>query len=191
MKIICISGKAQSGKDTVAKILHNHNCYQLQGHTLVTHYADLLKFMCLQLFDWNGEKNTYGRWLLQYVGTDVIRRQCPDFWVSFIIQELQFFPKAWEYVIIPDCRFPNEIDRLKEAGFEVKHIRIARSQENNLTENQRTHISETALNDVVPDYIIQNDGSMEDLERKVKECFDALFQENPPEQKAEITEEST
>ena len=90
MKIICISGVARSGKDTTAGLIQR----RLHGNgkrVLVTHYADLLKFMCSQLFGWDGQKDERGRHILQYVGTDVIRKQLPDFWVDFIIQELRLF----------------------------------------------------------------------------------------------------
>jgi len=115
---------------------------------------------------------------LQYVGTDVIRKQLPDFWVDFIIQELRLFPDQWDYVIIPDCRFPNELNRLKEEGFDVTHVRIERSShENNLTEEQRNHPSETALNDVVPDYVIQNDGTITMLAAEVMKLMKTNFTE--------------
>ena len=63
-KVICLSGKAQAGKDTSAEIIRK----LLLGYgerVLIIHYADLLKFMCKQLFHWNGEKDERGRHLLQ------------------------------------------------------------------------------------------------------------------------------
>lgn len=177
MKIICISGVAHSGKDTTAGLIQK----RLHGNgkrVLVTHYADLLKFMCSQLFGWDGQKDEHGRHILQYVGTDVIRKQLPDFWVDFIIRELRLFPDQWDYVIIPDCRFPNELSRLKEEGFDVTHVRIVRNaNENNLTDEQRKHPSETALNDVAPDYVIQNDGTITMLAAEVMRLMKTFFEE--------------
>ena len=177
MKIICISGVARSGKDTTANLI----CRRLHGYgkrVLVTHYADLLKFMCKQLFGWDGQKDERGRHILQYVGTDVVRKQLPDFWVDFIIQELKLFPDQWDFVIIPDCRFPNELDRLKEAGFDVVHVRVERdAYENNLTEEQKNHLSETALDGVVPDYIITNDGTITMLAARVMRMMKSIYEE--------------
>ena len=56
MKVILISGKAQHGKDTVANMI----CRRLREDShkvLVTHYADLLKFICTYYFGWDGIKN--------------------------------------------------------------------------------------------------------------------------------------
>lgn len=109
MQVIAISGKAQHGKDTSAKILKN--MLEADGYrVLITHYADLLKYMCRTFFGWNGEKDDAGRHILQYVGTDIIRQKRPDFWVDFVTDVLALFPDDWDFVLIPDCRFPNEIE---------------------------------------------------------------------------------
>lgn len=177
MKIICISGAAGSGKDTSAELISR----RLHGEgkrVLITHYADLLKFMCKQLFDWNGQKDERGRHILQHVGTDVIRKQYPDFWVDFIIQELRLFPDQWDYVIIPDCRFPNELTRLKEAGFHVVHIRIERdAYDSGLTEEQKNHPSETALNNVSPDYVLVNNGTITMLAARILRMMKSICEE--------------
>ena len=167
MKVICISGHARNGKDTVAEILRKY-LWGSGKRVLILHYADLLKFMCRQLFHWNGEKDERGRHLLQYVGTDIVRAQQPDFWVDFVIQELALFRNHWDYVLIPDTRFPNEIERLKEAGYSATHLRVERKGfSSSLTEEQKQHASETALDDTAPDYVIENDGTMVELVSKI------------------------
>lgn len=169
MKVIAISGHAQNGKDTVAKILKES--LEEHGETvLITHYADLVKYVCKTFFEWNGEKDEYGRHLLQYVGTDIVRTQKPDYWVDFVMEMLWFFGDNWDYVLIPDCRFPNEINRLRENGIDVTHLRIVRKNfVSTLTEEQKKHPSETALDNVTPDVMIVNDGTLHDLERHVKQ----------------------
>lgn len=78
----------------------------------------------------------------------------------------QFFIQG--YVLIPDCRFPNEIDYLKEAGLDTVNLRVVRKNfKSPLTPEQQVHPSETALDDVEPDYYITNNGSMTDLKRNV------------------------
>ncbi len=109
MKVILISGKAQHGKDTTAGFLMD--ALKADGYSvLVAHYGDLVKYVCKTFFNWNGEKDEAGRTLLQKVGTDVVRAQCQDYWVSFITDIMEFFPGEWDYVLIPDCRFPNEVN---------------------------------------------------------------------------------
>lgn len=166
-KVVCISGQARAGKDTAAEMMKRELEEEWNHRVLTIHNADLLKFMCKTLFGWDGQKNEKGRHVLQYVGTDVIRKQEPDFWVAFIIKVLKLFPNEWDYVLIPDVRFPNEISELKKAGFDVHHIHITRPVENDLTEEQRNHPSETALKDVTPDETIVNNGALEDLNQCV------------------------
>lgn len=169
MKVILISGKAQSGKDTTAKILQEQ-LNNMGNKTLITHYADLLKFICRNYFGWDGKKDDKGRELLQYVGTDVIRRRKPDFWVYFVSVMLWYFSDRWDYVIIPDCRFPNEIDEMRDWGFETIHIRVVRENfKSPLSKKRQAHPSETALDSVKPDYYIYNNGTLEDLEGTIKE----------------------
>lgn len=169
LKIFAIAGKARHGKDTVASMIKNN--LESKGYkVLITHYADLLKFICKSLFDWDGKKNAYGRQLLQYVGTDVIRKQAPDYWVNYIIDMLHFFGDNWDYVMIADCRFPNEIDLLK-ANFEnVCSIRVIRPNfDNGLSIEQQSHLSETALDKYDYDLVIYNETDLQNLEKICKE----------------------
>jgi hypothetical protein len=163
MKIICISGHAQHGKDTFAGMLSD--VYKERGErVLITHYADLLKYVCKAFWGWNGKKDATGRTLLQKVGTDVFRKNDPDFWVRFMVEVLGFAAENWDRVIIPDCRFPNEIDELKKEGFDVHHIRIVRiGFMSPLSEEQQNHPSETALDDVTPDFTVYNHKTLSDL----------------------------
>lgn len=175
MKVIAISGHAQNGKDTVASILSE----QLMGKgekVLVAHYADLLKYICRTFFGWDGNKDEHGRHILQYVGTDVIRQKMPDYWVDFIISILDLFSDNWDYVLIPDSRFPNEIDKLKRSGFDVEHLRVVRPNfVSPLTAEQQRHPSETALDDVEPDRYIINNGTLEALRMLINEYIEENF----------------
>lgn len=167
LKIYAISGKAQHGKDTFANVLYEE--LTNKGHrVLLTHYADLLKYICKTFFNWNGEKDEKGRHILQYVGTDVVRKERPDYWVEFVLDMIDLFGENWDYVIIPDTRFPNEIDKLKERYDKVEHIRVVRPNfVSTLTEEQLNHPSEIALDNVLPDIIVFNQGTMEELRELV------------------------
>ena len=174
MKVICISGKAQHGKDTTAGILKEF--MELDGYKVrIIHYADLLKYICKTYFDWNGEKDDYGRTLLQKVGTDTIRAKDPDYWVDFVASLLKLFPEEWDYVIIPDCRFPNEINIMK-ANFDTLHLRIFRSNfESPLSIEQQNHISETALDKTEPDYAIFNKEDLIYLTNNILEFYHGVL----------------
>lgn len=168
MKVVLISGKAQNGKDTVGQILRKQ-LMQDGNRVLLTHYADLLKYICKNYFGWDGQKDEKGRAMLQYVGTDVVRKQNPTMWVDFVSMILRYFHDNWDYVIIPDTRFKDEISTLIKDGFYTLHLRVERPNfKSNLTEEQLNHPSETELDDVVPDYKIINDGNLDKLEAEVK-----------------------
>lgn len=169
MRVICISGKAQHGKDTTAAFMRE--ALENKGNTVLTiHYADLLKYLCRTYFGWNGEKDEEGRRILQYVGTDVIRAKDPNYWVSFVAGFLWMFEDEWDYVIIPDTRFPNEVSYMQEAGYDVTHIRVTRPDfKSPLTEEQQQHPSETALDNIEPNLWIENSGTIQELHKKVDE----------------------
>ena len=176
MKILGISGKARNGKDTAADIIKT-KLEELGYSVLKASYGDLVKYVCKTFFNWNGEKDEKGRTLLQYVGTDIIRNQVPDYWVDFIADMLDFFKSEWDYVLIPDCRFPNEIERMKERGFDVYSMRVIRDGfKSDLTEEQLKHISETALDDYTFDFVVHNDKGLEDLrEMLIPEVVDKIL----------------
>ena len=145
MRVIPISGKARHGKDTCAEMLNEY----LTDHgyrVLITHYGDLVKYVCKKFFDWDGRKDDKGRALLQYVGTDVVRSKVTDYWCNFIVDMLNFFGSEWDFVLIPDTRFPNEIECLRNNGFFTTHLRVIRPDFDN---------GLTTVKDIVVDSVVE------------------------------------
>lgn len=167
MKVVCISGKAGHGKDTFAKFLkaamENKN-----KRVLITHYGDLIKYVCEKFFEWDGMKDEKGRTLLQQIGTERIRFKKPNFWVAFIADILELFQDEWDFVLIPDARFPNEVNYLKERGFDVMHVHIERPGCNILTDKQQKHLSETSMDGFPADVTIKNDRNITGLMAKAE-----------------------
>lgn len=175
MKVITVSGKAEAGKDTSAKLL-KEKLEELGYSAVIYHYADLLKFICEKFFGWDGQKNEEGRSLLQYVGTEVVRAKYPDYWVDFVKGLLKLFPNEWDFVIIPDTRFPNEIDLIKQE-FDCVAVRVTRpNYENHLTQEQRQHASEIALDAYTFDAEIMNMGEIQGLREEVENFVNELFE---------------
>lgn len=171
IKVILFSGKATSGKDYAANIL-KELMEQDNKKVLLTHYADLLKFICKNMMGWDGVKDDNGRNLLQKVGTDTIRKQNPDYWVEFISEFLKMFPDEWDYVLIPDARFPNEIRQMLLDGWDVMTVRVNRlNYESPLTEEQQNHISETALDGYQFDYYIDSESGIDNLRIEVEKMY--------------------
>lgn len=169
MKIISISGKAQHGKDTTAEMLKTS--LEKNDHSvLIFHNADLLKYLCRQYFGWDGAKDDTGRELLQRIGTDVVRKKDPGFWSEFTDRFLSLFKDEWEYVLIPDCRFPNELGFMFDGyGITKKtHLRVVRNNfASPLTVEQQQHASEVALDNAEADIWLYNDGTLDELAEKI------------------------
>jgi hypothetical protein len=168
MKVITISGMAESGKDTCANILKEK--LEAQGkRCLIVHYADLLKFYAKQYFKWNGVKDASGRTLLQKLGTDIVRTRDPNYWVNSVASFIYVFQNDFDYIFIPDTRFPNECNCMKE-NFDTITLKINRPfHENNLSPEQRLHPSETALNSFEFDYEIITEEGLNNLTKHVYE----------------------
>lgn len=175
MKIIAISGKAQHGKDTVARMIRYAGMDKGQK-VLITHYADLLKYMCGAFLGWDGKKDDKGRALLQHVGTDIIRRKDPNFFVDFMVRAMDVCGEmgdVWDAIIIPDIRFPNEVDGLIDAGFDVTNLRIIRPDfVSPLSSEAMSHMSENAMDDANPDYTIINNLGLIELKNNVETLLD-------------------
>lgn len=103
---------------------------------------------------------------LQRLGTEAIRDHVhPNAWVNALFadyEEIIEMPKNWS---VTDNRFLNESKAIKDRGGII--IRVNRD-----TGIKDDHYSETALDDYNDfDYVIDNNGSLEELVQKVKEIL--------------------
>ena len=194
--IIGISGKAQAGKDTVCRMIvytiwyythsqrlmpfgidHYKKC-MVNYNTLLynigyqhTYFAFYLKW-CLSIilnedfekFEDINFKNSQIDWLnnmtvrelLQRFGTGIRNEVCDDFWVKVCLKN------CTKDCLISDVRFKSEVKGVKEKGGIV--IRVNKDDA-----GAGNHISETELDDYIFEYVIDNNGTLEDLLFKVKE----------------------
>lgn len=176
VNVITISGKARHGKDTFAKMLKSI-LESKDKKVLILRYADYLKMICKDYFGWNGEKDEAGRTLLQQVGTNKIRAKDPDFWVKIVNELITVLEDDFDYFIIPDTRFPNEISYLKTHDKKVVTVKVIRDNfESELTKEQKNHPSETALDDYKFDIIVRasNLRELEDNAGRIVRNFKSL-----------------
>ncbi len=166
MKVILISGKAQHGKDSFANIL-KEKLEKKEHRVLIAHFGDLVKFVCEKYFNWDGLKCQKGRALLQKIGGDVVRLKKPNFWVRFVKDVLYMFEDEWDYVLIADCRYANEVTWNEE--YDITTVRVKRLNfESELTEEQKNHSSETELDDYNFDCYIESESGLDNLEIQVE-----------------------
>lgn len=164
MRLILISGKAGSGKDFLTKHLKEYLEVNYNYKVGVIHYADPLKMVCTQLYDWDGNKGECGRTLLQQVGTNIAQQYNPLLWTDIINQIVAAFQNEFDVIIIPDTRFKHELigtsEDMAERGIPCYTIRIYRDLDNGLTEEQKAHRSETDLDDFDNfDFEFDNEGT--------------------------------
>ncbi len=205
--IIGVCGFIGSGKDTVADYLTNFHEFRRES------FANSLKDAVAQVFGWDrtmlegrtkqarewreqvdpwwaqrlNMPNLTPRWVLQYWGTEVCRRAFhDDIWIASLENKLR---NSKDDVVISDCRFPNEIKSIKDAGGIV--IRVIRGPEpgwyqdavnmnsgnTNMNwmisktkmEQLGIHASETAWVGTKFDAVLDNNGTIDDLFAQVKD----------------------
>lgn len=170
IKIITISGKAGAGKDTFARLLQKQLSL-FDYKTLIVHYADKLKFVCERYYGWDGKKDEAGRKLLQKVGTELYRENLwEDYWVYGVALDLKMMEVAGvmpDFVLIPDTRFPNEIEVMEDVFGEGSVIAVNVTRDTQLLDGEAAqHSSETAMDDYQFSIVIENNSTLEALEEK-------------------------
>ena len=199
--IIGICGFIGSGKDTVADYLVNFHEFRRES------FASTLKDAVAAVFGWDrtllegrtkearewreqvdpwwaerlAMPTLTPRWVLQYWGTEVCRRAFhDDIWIASLENKLR---TSKDNVVISDCRFPNEIQSIRDAGGKIVWVQRGElpdwydtAIEANLGHNyavqdlkmRKIHASETAWVGTNFDTIIDNNRSIDDLYQQAK-----------------------
>lgn len=190
--IIGICGLIGSGKGTVADYLINKHKFQKIS------FADKLKDAVAEMFDWPRSmlegvtpqsrdwrerpdsfwsqelgREITPRYVLQVFGTECMRQGFYDgIWVSLVKKKIQENPDInW---VIPDTRFPNEVNMIKSVGGSVWCVKRGQNPQwfdhykYHGIEPQDIHPSEWAWAHTDFDKIIENNSSLYDLTAKVE-----------------------
>lgn len=181
-------GLAQSGKDTVARILVDDYGYRRVA------FADALKAVALatdpiviegaadkatlrlsrmvDAFGWEGAK-AYPevRRFLQHLGVAVRTHAGPGVWIDAALDNADTAHAIGVPCVFTDVRFLNEVHAIRSTlgGFLLR-VRRTRS-ESFLDGSLAAHVSETELVDYHAAYTIENNGSLEDLTNAVHETM--------------------
>lgn len=178
-KIILISGYAEHGKTLVANTIKKQ--LEAKGYKVVKGaFADYLKFIAKTYFGWDGKKDEAGRTLLQYLGTDVVRKINPDFWAMAGFNFARTFGSIFDFIIFDDARFPNEVSVFKDSNLSTATIRVERLNEdgerfqNSLSQEQRQHPSEISLDFTKSDIYLLNGHGIDAVEEAVASIIPVL-----------------
>ena len=142
--IIGVCGFIGSGKDTIADYLVNIHQFRRESFAnslkdAIAHVfswdRDMLEGRTRQSREWREQADPWWsdrlgmeitpRWILQYWGTEVCRKGFHDnIWIASLENKLR---NSKDDIVISDCRFPNEIKSIQNAGGIV--IRVVRGLE--------------------------------------------------------------
>lgn len=161
IQVIGVSGKAGTGKDHISQhFIRPLGFYQWSlawhfkvwtvGKGLATHEEVFVT------------KPPHIRKELQLEGTERGRDVFGEnLWCDTAREWFVLLNEQWgiDKFVIPDIRFPNEVDFVHSMGGEVIRINApTRAEGNTLSAEARLHISETALDDFVKfDHVVNND----------------------------------
>lgn len=180
--VILVSGKAGSGKSTVADMVQQ-KLEDIPSITVMRYgFADPLKYIAKAFMGWDGKKDEKGRKLLQEIGR-IGREYEPAVWAKHFFNQLDkragMFP--FNFAVIDDWRFPNELAYLlKNPLLSVVTIRVF-GRTVDMPGNTASDISENSLPEVTSEVLttvplteysvynfqIENTGQIEILGEKV------------------------
>lgn len=166
--IFIICGKARTGKDTIGGIIIDY-LKEKNNKAVKMSYAKYLKMYAIDYFDWDGSDDTKPRDLLQQLGTEIIRFKMnkPTFLIDRVVEDIEILSNYFDSFVICDAREEKEITIMKEKFNNVFSIKVNREVDI-LSDKQKKHYTEIALNNYKDyDYIIDNNGSLEELKDKV------------------------
>lgn len=151
-------GKLGSGKTTCANY-----CSTRLGKGVTFKFASPLYRFVADIYGNDGQKH---RAIMQGVA-DAVRKEDPLVFVKRLERDLEDY--GWvANVYIDDVRFANEALMLKQHGFTlIKLVRNDNLRLSYLAGGSATHSSETEVDDCVYDYMVENNGSFEELYEKL------------------------
>ena len=174
MRVFLIAGKGSNGKDTVAKLIKDFYD-EKEKKTIITGYAKYIKLFAMEVSGWDGNESTKPRALLQKIGSEIRDEIREDFFTHRMFEDLEFYKKFYDNVVISDVRLPFEIEYMREMVVDTIAIRVERpGYQSDMTEEETGHITEHALDNYNRfDFEIEN-VNLDTLKKEVYSILEGL-----------------
>ena len=113
--IILIAGKARSGKSTVAEYIRRE-LEDEHKDVIISPYTKYLKQYISDITKIEVTDENKPREMLQKLSSDLIKKELGynDIFIKRQIEDISIYSYFADIVIIPDVRFPNEIEVMKK-----------------------------------------------------------------------------
>lgn len=175
-KIIVLSGKARAGKDTTASYIKKY--YENSDKKVINlQYSFYIKEYAKRITDWDGSDENKPRQLLIDLGTNLIRNKIDKYlFINRMIEDIKVLSYFFDVITISDARLVEELEIPKKNFDNIKIVSIIRPDfDNGLTSEQKKTLTEIGLDNYNNyDYILNNDSSLEDLEKRVTEMLEVI-----------------
>lgn len=173
---IALVGKARTGKDAIGKLLIDN--YGFKRFAFAEGITEIINTYFPESFEKGKPRGHY-----LHIG-QTLRELNPNVWVNYTKRNIDKYLRENENgrIVITDCRQLNESNFLKDHGFVIVKVvapvqtRLERMESlgDNFTIDDLEHDTEKQVDLIIPDLIIENDGSIEQLIRKVNTIIKLL-----------------
>lgn len=125
--IILIAGKAGSGK-TILSNIFKEQYEKLNKKVIISPYTKHLKNYIEEITKKKIDENNKPRDLLQQISSKIIKKELKkvNFFIDRQIEDIQIYSYFADIILIPDVRFPKEIEIIKEKFNNVVSIKVNR-----------------------------------------------------------------
>jgi len=181
MELICIIGNIGSGKSTAGNILKQYGYEEITFANPVKEIGLILGFEHKELYGSQEDKlkinefwGVSGREFMQKFATNIMRNELhkhinmnmdgKTIWVRLCEKKIIQMLKENKKILISDGRFPDEINMIKQYNGTI--IKLERNNSFDLN-----HESESYISNIKYDKLINNNGTLDDLENEIKKVI--------------------
>jgi dephospho-CoA kinase len=192
--VVGLVGDIGSGKTTVANFMRQELGFRelCLANPIKTIATDVFQFNEQEVYGTQHEKSTKNKyWGISFrefatkFGTEMMRVHFPKVFPELFkgdaqCQKLGIWGRIVDAqiekcdvdqsIVVSDCRFPDEAELVQKKHKGIV-IRIDRKNNPHIMEKESAHASESEKKKISPDFVVENDGSLEELYQKISDIL--------------------